>query len=84
MKIKYTKNAAANIEYWKKKDPAKVKRIKKLLENIQVNPFAGIGKPEPLKHGLSGNWSRRIGGEHRLIYTVQNDSVIVLQCRYHY
>jgi toxin YoeB len=59
-------------------------RIIKLLEEIQRNPFEGTGKPEPLKHNLKGLWSRRIDDEHRLVYEVTNDEVIVISCKYHY
>ena len=84
MKIKYTRNAAEDIEYWKKKDPSKIKRIKKIIDDIQIQPFTGIGKPEPLKNELSGKWSRRITAEHRLIYEICKDELIIFQCRFHY
>ena len=61
-----------------------VKRINRLLEDTLRDPFAGIGKPEPLRHVLQGSWSRRIDGEHRLVYMVEDDDVVVLQARYHY
>lgn len=61
-----------------------LKRINKLITDIQRDPFAGIGKPEPLKHSLSGYWSRRINEEHRLVYKVQDDNLLIAQCRYHY
>ena len=85
MEILWTKNAASDLEYWKKNDSKIVKRIKELLDNIKIDPFAGIGKPEPLKYNLSGCWSRRITGDNRLVYKIndKNESV-VLQCRYHY
>jgi len=70
--------------YWQKTDRAIVKRINLLIENIQRNPFKGIGKPEPLKHGLSGYWSRRINDEHRIVYKVINDDLLIAQLRYHY
>jgi toxin YoeB len=54
------------------------------LKEIQRSPFEGIGKPEPLKHNLSGFWSRRIDEEHRLVYSVQDDTLLIAQCRYHY
>ncbi|MDA3902861.1 MAG: Txe/YoeB family addiction module toxin [Desulfuromusa sp.] len=54
------------------------------IQDIQRLPFSGIGKPEPLKHGLSGYWSRRINDEHRIVYKVEDDSVFIAQARYHY
>ncbi len=61
-----------------------VKRINSLVKNIQRSPFEGIGKPEPLKHALSGYWSRRINDEHRMIYKVDSESIYFAQLRYHY
>ena len=61
-----------------------LKRINRLIEDTLRNPFAGIGKPEPLRHVLQGCWSRRIDGEQRLVYMVEDDDIIVLQARYHY
>ncbi len=59
-------------------------RIIKLLEEIQRTPFEGTGKPEPLKYNLKGCWSRRIDDEHRLVYEVTNDEIVVISCKYHY
>lgn len=61
-----------------------LKRIRQLLEDIQNNPFQGIGKPEALKYNLSGKWSRRINQEHRLVYKVENDIITVYSLRFHY
>ncbi|AEK58907.1 conserved hypothetical protein [Acidithiobacillus caldus SM-1] len=61
-----------------------MKRINTLLKDIRRSPFQGIGKPEPLKHNLAGFWSRRIDEEHRLVYAIQEDTILVAQCRYHY
>lgn len=61
-----------------------LKRINQIIKDIKRNPFDGIGKPEPLKFDFSGLWSRRINQEHRLIYQVLDDEVIIIQCRYHY
>jgi toxin YoeB len=60
------------------------RRINRLIENIQNAPFAGPGKPEPLKHELSGYWSRRITDERRLVYKIDDGRIVVAQCRYHY
>ena len=71
--------------YWQDKNKETVKRINKLLKDINGTPFAGIGKPEALRHNLSGYWSRRIDTEHRLVYTIEdNGTIVVIQCRYHY
>ena len=68
----------------KKKDSKVAKRIKQLILAILEQPFEGIGKPEPLKHQLAGYWSRRITKEHRLIYKVNDTSIIIVACKYHY
>ena len=70
--------------YWQKTDKMMLKRINKLIKDIQREPFSGIGKPEPLKHGLAGYWSRRIDSEHRLVYKVTAESLLIAQCRFHY
>ncbi|WP_372478257.1 Txe/YoeB family addiction module toxin [Nostoc mirabile] len=62
----------------------KASRAKSMIRDIQRDPFAGIGKPEPLKYELQGYWSRRITDEHRLVYKVQEDLLIILTCKYHY
>lgn len=61
-----------------------LKRINQLIEAIGRDPFAGIGKPEPLKHQLSGYWSRRINEKHRLVYRVEGETLVNVQCSYHY
>ena len=70
--------------YWQKTDKKTLKRVNVLIKNAMRSPFEGIGKPEPLKANLSGWWSRRITGEHRLVYRVHKDRLIVMTCRYHY
>jgi len=70
--------------YWNRADPSKTERIKRLLASVMRAPHSGPGKPEPLKHGLSGYWSRRIDREHRLVYKVDGDTLFVISCRYHY
>ncbi len=84
MKITFSQKAWEEFEYWQGTDRAILKRIFALIRDIQREPFAGIGKPEPLKHQYSGYWSRRINDEHRLIYCIADDSLIIAQCRYHY
>jgi toxin YoeB len=70
--------------YWIDTDKKMVKKINELIKYIDREPFTGIAKPEPLLHGLSGYWSRRIDREHRLVYTLTNEKIIILSCRYHY
>ena len=69
---------------WQFEDKKIVKRINALIKDIERNPFDGIGKPEPLKENLSGYWSRRIDTEHRLVYRVNDNSIEIAQCKYHY
>jgi len=70
--------------YWQKTDHKMVQRINALIRDIQREPFEGIGKPEPLKHALSGYWSRRVTDEHRIVYKVEDGAILVAQMRYHY
>jgi toxin YoeB len=84
MKIQFSENAWEDYLYWQKTDKAMVKRINGLIHDIQRSPFDGIGKPEPLKHALSGFWSRRINDEHRLVYAVEGNVLRIAQARYHY
>ena len=70
--------------YWQKQDKRIVERINKLIRETQCEPLSGIGKPEPLKHALSGFWSRCITDEHRMVYRVENDSLLIAQLRFHY
>ncbi len=85
MEIVYTDEALEDLLYWKNSgDKIIQKRIKKIIENIKLTPTSGIGKPEALKHNLSGLWSRRLTQEHRLVYRIEKDKIIVLQLKYHY
>lgn len=70
--------------YWQKTDKRMLARINNLLRDIKRQPFAGMGKPEPLKHKYRGYWSRRIDGEHRLIYKIKVDEILIAKCRFHY
>ena len=70
--------------YWQQNDKKTLKRINLLIKDIKRQPFEGIGKPEPLKHNWSGYWSRRINGEHRLVYKIESKQVMIAQCRFHY
>lgn len=84
MKLIWTENAWDDYLYWQKIDKKILLRINKLIQSIQRTPFEGLGDPEPLKHQLSGFWSRRIDKEHRLVYKISDESIMVVQCRYHY
>lgn len=70
--------------YWQVTDQKMLKRINQLLKGISRDPFNGIGKPEPLRHKYSGFWSRRINAEHRLIYAIEEDAILIAKCRFHY
>jgi len=83
-KVSFWKRAGEDYLYWAKRNKDVLKRIDDLLEAIKNNPFEGIGKPEPLKHNWTGYWSRRINQEHRLIYKLTEDTVIIYCCRAHY
>ena len=82
--LKFTDEAWASYLYWQTQDKKTLKRINDLILAAQRDPFAGIGKPEPLKHSLSGCWSRRIDESNRLVYEVHDDELIIVSCRYHY
>ena len=84
MKIVFATSALKDYREFEQKDPKVFKRINRILQNIQENPFEGIGKPEPLKHNWQGYWSRRITQEHRLVYKVTGDKILVAQCKFHY
>ena len=85
MEIEFFDKAIADIEFWKKSGNKTVQtRITKLLDSICKTPYSGLGKPEPLKHKYKGYWSRRIDGEHRLIYRVKEDAILIAKCRFHY
>ena len=84
MKIIFADRAWEDFTYWIEHDRKVTKRIIRLLKEIERDPFQGIGKPEPLKHGLAGFWSRRITDEHRLVYAVEKKQILVAQARYHY
>lgn len=70
--------------YWHQTDKAIFQKINELIKAIDREPFTGVGKPEPLKHGLKGFWSRRINLEHRIVYCVDNKMITITACRYHY
>ena len=84
MKLLFSENAWEDYLFWQKTDKKTLKRINKLIKDIQRNKYEGLGKPEALKHNLSGFWSRRITNEHRIVYKIENNSILIAQLKYHY
>jgi len=84
MILSWSDNAWEDYLYWQKTDKKILKRINNLIKQMQRTPFAGMGDPEPLKHNWSGYWSRRINREHRIVYKLTDEALIIVQCRYHY
>lgn len=84
MNIVFTDVGWDDYQHWVTTDKAMVKRINKLIAEVRRTPFTGIGKPEALKHQLSGYWSRRITEEHRLVYAVEENQIVVIAARHHY
>lgn len=82
--LQWTDEAWSDYLYWQGQDKKTLKRINKLISDCKRTPFEGIGKPESLKENLSGFWSRRIGDTNRLVYAVDNASLTIISCRYHY
>lgn len=84
MNVVFAPQAWEDYQHWQSADRPILKRINRLINEIRRSPYEGIGKPEPLKYGLVGAWSRRITDEHRLVYRITAESVEILQARYHY
>ncbi|MBO0614210.1 Txe/YoeB family addiction module toxin [Thiothrix fructosivorans] len=84
MRIIFSSKAWEDYVHWQQADKKILKRINDLIKAISRDPFEGVGKPEPLRHGLSGYWSRRINDEHRLVYKVEGEDLLIAMCRYHY
>ncbi len=84
MKLIFAEQAWEDYLYWQKTDRKILLRIHELIREIMRSPFEGIGKPEPLKHALTGYWSRRIDAVHRIVYKVVPDAILIAQLRYHY
>ncbi|MEU6280092.1 Txe/YoeB family addiction module toxin [Streptomyces sp. NPDC047028] len=82
--IRFDSQGWEDFSYWAVADKKLLRRLLRLIEEVRRTPFEGIGKPEPLRGNLTGFWSRRIDDEHRLVYAVTEDSVIIVQARYHY
>ena len=84
MKLIFSEKAWDEYLSWQKNDQKILERVNQLLREIQRTPYSGIGKPEPLKYAFTGYWSRRITNEHRLVYKIQDDAVLIAQLRFHY
>ena len=84
MRLIFADNAWHDYLYWQQHDKRLLERINRLIRETQREPYTGLGKPEPLKHALSGFWSRRITEEHRMVYKVEGDALLLAQLRYHY
>lgn len=83
-RLLWTTAARSDYVYWQGQDRKTLKRINALIQDAMRHPFAGIGKPEPLRENLSGFWSRRIDDVNRLVYAVEGDDLAIVSCRYHY
>jgi toxin YoeB len=84
VRLVFTPHGWEDYQHWVQTDRATLKRINRLIDDVLRDPFTGLGKPEQLRHALAGAWSRRITEEHRLVYLVDGDDVVILQARYHY
>ncbi len=84
MKIVFAPQAWEDYLFWQQTDKKALRRIHELIKDASRNPHTGIGKPEPLRHALAGYWSRRITDEHRMVYKVEGDNLVLAQLRYHY
>lgn len=84
MRLVFTSHGWSDYRHWQTTDRAVLKRINRLIDDIVRDPFDGIGKPEALRHALAGSWSRRITEEHRLVYLVHGEDIVIVQARYHY
>ena len=84
MKLVFAEQAWEDYLYWQQQDKRTLKRINQLIRETVREPYAGIGKPEPLKHALAGYWSRRITDEHRMVYRPEKETLLIAQLRYHY
>lgn len=84
MRLVFTPHTWEDYQHWVQTDRSTIRRLNRLLEDALRDPYSGIGKPEQLRHVLSGTWSRRISEEHRLVYLVDGEDLVVLQARYHY
>lgn len=84
MRLIFSKRAWEDYQFWIQTDKATLKRINLLIQDAARNPFEGLGKPEALRHQLAGFWSRRITAEHRFVYTIEGEDLLIAQLRFHY
>jgi toxin YoeB len=84
MKLTFSDEAWEDCLHWQRQDRRMLERINKLIKEVQRDPFVGVGKPEPLKHALSGFWSRRITDEHRMVYRAEGNNLQIAPLRFHY
>jgi toxin YoeB len=84
VRLVFTTHGWDDYVHWQSTDRSTLRRINRLLDDVLRDPFEGIGKPEQLRHALAGAWSRRIDEEHRLVYLVAEQDIVILQARYHY
>jgi toxin YoeB len=84
MKVVFHGEGWDHYQFWIDTDKARLTKLNRLIDECRRHPFEGTGKPEPLKGNYAGHWSRRMDREHRLVYRVEGDSLIIVQCRYHY
>jgi toxin YoeB len=84
VRLVFTAQGWEDYTHWQRVDRSILKRINRLIDDAVRDPASGIGKPEPLRYGIVGAWSRRITDEHRLVYRVLNDDLVIIQARYHY
>ena len=84
MRLVFTPQGWEDCIHWQRPDRSILKRINRLIDDAMRDPASGIGKPEPLRYGIAGAWSRRISEEHRLVYRIMGEDLVILQARYHY
>ena len=84
MKLLFVEDGWDDYLFWQMTNKDTLKKINKLIKECMRDPFNGTGKPESLRFDMSGYWSRRIDAEHRLVYKMEENTLIILQCRYHY
>ena len=84
MNLVFSRDSWEDYLFWQQTNPQTTKRINELIRDIMRDPYRGIGKPEPLRHALHGYWSRRITGEHRIVYRIAGDELRIAQLRFHY
>lgn len=84
LNIRLNEQAQEDLAWWQRQQPKTAQKILRMFDEMCVTPYQGLGKPEPLRHEYAGWWSRRITKEHRLVYKVEGDTILITQCRFHY